>query len=153
MRPTPRPRAKRPPSGRRWKIETPEDATPSGRVQPFADGQPSTLRRYHQLAAWLPRHSGSIETRLGSLANPTLIVHGDADERIPVECSHRLNELIPNSELHVIPGAGHGLMTNVPELMRELVLEFLSRSALDPCLPVPGQRSARRLRPVSYSTC
>ena len=73
----------------------------------------------------------SIEPRLGLLTLPTLIVHGDADARIPVECSHRLKELIPNSELHVIPGAGHGLMTNVPELMRELVLEFLSRSALD----------------------
>ena len=89
------------------------------------EGILQTLRSYLDIR-------GSIEARLGSLTCPTLIVHGDADARIPVECSHWLHELIPGSELHVIPGEGHGLMTNIPELMRELVLEFLNRPALDP---------------------
>jgi 3-oxoadipate enol-lactonase len=115
-----------------------ENRNPGGRdnhPDEFNRLQTANLQRFegiiNSLRAYLDI-GGSIETRLDSLSHPTLIVHGDADERIPVECSRRLNELIPNSELHVIPGAGHGLMTNVPELMRELVLEFLSRSALDP---------------------
>ena len=114
-----------------------EHRNPGGRdnhPEEFDRLQAANLQRFegilNSLRAYLDIED-SIESRLGTLAHPTLIVHGDADTRIPVECSYRLNELIPNSELHVIPGAGHGLMTNVPELMRELVLEFLSRSALD----------------------
>ena len=40
---------------------------------------------------------------------PVAIIHGDADSRIPVECSHSLHAQLPGSQLHVIPGAEHGL--------------------------------------------
>lgn len=73
----------------------------------------------------------SIENRLSSLKMPTLIVHGDADERIPVENSHRLHEKIAGSELHIIPGAVHGLTTNEAPKLRELMLDFLGRAKAD----------------------
>lgn len=38
---------------------------------------------------------------------PTLIVHGDADERVPVEQSKKLAGLIPGSRLEIIPGCDH----------------------------------------------
>jgi pimeloyl-ACP methyl ester carboxylesterase len=80
----------------------------------------------------------SIEGRLEELAMPTLIVHGDADSRIPVACAHQLHARILGSQLHIIPDAEHGLLTNEPERTRWLMLEFLSRAARQ------GQTSAAR---------
>lgn len=38
---------------------------------------------------------------------PTLIIHGNMDQNIPLENSMKLAEVIPNSELRVVEGAGH----------------------------------------------
>ena len=72
----------------------------------------------------------SLESRLSELKMPTLVVHGDADSRIPVECGRSLASGIAASELHEIPGAEHGLMTNeaAGETQR-IVLGFLARQS------------------------
>ena len=72
----------------------------------------------------------SLESRLGELRMPTLVVHGDADSRIPVECGRSLAAGIAGAELHVIAGAEHGLMTNeaAGETQR-IILEFLRRAS------------------------
>ncbi|PKB83328.1 MAG: hypothetical protein BZY88_02470 [SAR202 cluster bacterium Io17-Chloro-G9] len=87
------------------------------------DGLAPTLRSYLEIG-------DSIETRLGELGMPTLIVHGEADSRIPVACSRRLHQGISGSELHIIPGAEHGLMTNEAGQMGALIVDFLQRSAV-----------------------
>ena len=84
------------------------------------DGIASTLQSYLDIG-------DSIEKRLGELRMPTLIVHGDADARIPVTRSHALHRGISGSDLHVIPGAEHGLLTNEAEQLQGLILQFLSR--------------------------
>ncbi|MFW6140245.1 MAG: alpha/beta hydrolase family protein [Acidobacteriota bacterium] len=38
---------------------------------------------------------------------PTLIVHGEADETVPVDQSQKLADLIPNAKLITIPGCDH----------------------------------------------
>ncbi|MSQ15207.1 MAG: alpha/beta hydrolase [Dehalococcoidia bacterium] len=90
------------------------------------------LRNYegvnHSTEAYLAV-GDSIEKRLGELKMPVFIAHGDADATIPVRCGHDLHRGVPGSELHVIPGAGHGLLRNEPELMRKLMLDFLNRVA------------------------
>ena len=72
----------------------------------------------------------SLETRLSELKMDTLVVHGDADSRIPVECGRSLASGITGAELYVIPGAEHGLMTNeaAGETQR-LILDFLRRTS------------------------
>lgn len=71
----------------------------------------------------------SIENRLRELRMPVAIIHGDADSRIPVECGKALRAGIPHSQLHVIPGAEHGLMTNdAAERTREIIMNFLQTS-------------------------
>ena len=72
----------------------------------------------------------SLESRLSELRMQTLVVHGDADSRIPVECGRSLAAGIGGAELHVIPGAEHGLMTNeaAGETQR-IILEFLRRAS------------------------
>ena len=70
----------------------------------------------------------SLESRLAELKMPTLVVHGDADSRIPVECGRSLAAAINNAELHIIAGAEHGLMTNeVAGETQRIVLDFLER--------------------------
>ena len=70
----------------------------------------------------------SLESRLSELQMPVTVIHGDADSRIPVECGHSLHAAIPHSQLHIIPGAEHGLMTNdAAERTREIILDFLGQ--------------------------
>lgn len=72
----------------------------------------------------------SLESRLAELQMPTLVVHGDADSRIPVECGRSLAAGIDKAELHIIAGAEHGLMTNeaAGETQR-IILDFLGRQS------------------------
>ena len=72
----------------------------------------------------------SLESRVSELKMPTLVVHGDADSRIPVECGRSLAAGIAGAELREIPGAEHGLMTNeaAGETQR-IILDFLSRQS------------------------
>ncbi len=69
----------------------------------------------------------SIENRLATIKMPTLIVHGDADDRIPVDCARTLHEKISGSKLHIIPGAVHGLTSNEAPKLQELMSDSLGR--------------------------
>ncbi len=69
----------------------------------------------------------SLESRLGELTMPTLIVHGDADSRIPLACGQQLQNSIGQAELYIIPGAEHGLLSNEPRMVRSLIYGFLER--------------------------
>lgn len=71
----------------------------------------------------------SLESRLGELTMPTLILHGDADSRIPLACGQQLQNSIGRAELYIIPGAEHGLLSNEPRMVRNLIFGFLERVA------------------------
>lgn len=71
----------------------------------------------------------SLESRLAELEMPTLVAHGDADSRIPVECGRSLAAGIDQAELHIIAGAEHGLMTNeAAGDTQRIILDFLRRA-------------------------
>jgi non-heme chloroperoxidase len=59
---------------------------------------------------------------------PTLIIHGDDDQIVPIDASARLAaRLVPNAELKEYAGASHGLFaTHVEQFNRDL-LEFIKR--------------------------
>lgn len=48
-----------------------------------------------------------VRDRLGSIACPTLILHGERDASRILEGSERLRRAIPGARLVVVPGAGH----------------------------------------------
>ena len=60
-----------------------------------------------QLAAIVA--SGNRREALGAVRAPTLVIHGDADPLVRLECGIATHEAIPNSELLVIEGMGHEL--------------------------------------------
>lgn len=66
------------------------------------------------------------DTLIEKLTVPTLIVHGDADETVPLAQSQKLHSLLPNSRLVVLPGADHGFSQPEDlEAYQHLIEEFL----------------------------
>lgn len=57
---------------------------------------------------------------------PTLIVWGERDAVIPVSHAHEAHALMPGSRLEVVPGAGHFLPLERPELLDRLLRDFLT---------------------------
>ncbi len=57
---------------------------------------------------------------------PTLVIHGDDDQIVPIAASaRRTAELIIGSKLLVYAGAPHGLATTHKDRLNEDLLEFL----------------------------
>jgi pimeloyl-ACP methyl ester carboxylesterase len=65
--------------------------------------------------------------RLPQVQAPTLIIHGDADRLVPVENARILQRRLPNSQVKVLPGAGHVFFWEQPEAAAGAVIDFLSR--------------------------
>jgi 3-oxoadipate enol-lactonase len=59
-----------------------------------------------------------------NLQPPTLLIVGEKDITTPVWASKMLDEWIPNSELFVIPDAGHLTILDHPREFNNLVLDF-----------------------------
>lgn len=59
---------------------------------------------------------------------PTLVIHGDDDQVVPIDASARAAvKLIRNAKLIVYPGAPHGLPDTHKERLNQDLLEFLKR--------------------------
>jgi non-heme chloroperoxidase len=57
---------------------------------------------------------------------PTLIIHGDADQIVPISDSAELSsKIVKNAKLKVILGAPHGLCTTHADQINALLLDFL----------------------------
>jgi 3-oxoadipate enol-lactonase len=65
-----------------------------------------------QLAASLGHDAGD---RLGQIAAPTLVVHGEADAMVPAANGRVIAEAIPGARLELWPGASHLYPTDEPE--------------------------------------
>ena len=52
-------------------------------------------------------------------------MHGDQDQRAPLEVAEALHASIPASKLVVMPGVGHVSPVEAPELFNRELLEFL----------------------------
>jgi len=59
----------------------------------------------------------------GFIRTPTVIIWGDKDKATPVEDAYFMNKKIKNSKLVIIPGAGHILNRENPEILAEKILE------------------------------
>lgn len=56
---------------------------------------------------------------------PVLIVHGDADETVPVSYSEQAARLYPDAVLHVLPGEGHGFSEEGDRRVAEWTAAFV----------------------------
>ena len=56
---------------------------------------------------------------------PSLVLHGDADVRSPLEVGRSLHAAIPDSRLVVLPGVGHVSCMEAPDVFNDEVRRFL----------------------------
>jgi pimeloyl-ACP methyl ester carboxylesterase len=113
-------------------------SVPPDRMEQFQKRQ----RQVEELAAQLTReervryNAGEVRNRSAYLDSdltgrlkeinvPTLVVHGDADQVVPISSGKALAGGIPGAQLSTIAGAGHGL-TQWPETIA-VIKEFLDR--------------------------
>jgi len=68
-------------------------------------------------------------SRLGELDMPVLIVHGEEDRLVPLDCGYELARLIPEADLKIVPNAGHLLGTDAERETVGALLGFFAASA------------------------
>jgi len=69
---------------------------------------------------------GTTREALESLSTPVLFIGGEHDEVMPVSLMAVAQTLIPGSRMSVVPGAGHSVYFEEPEIFNRLVLDFFS---------------------------
>jgi pimeloyl-ACP methyl ester carboxylesterase len=90
---------------------------------------PTPLAYLHQAAA-VAAHDAY--ERLGRLAAPTLVVHGEQDVFIPPANALVLAEKVPGAQLRLWPDAGHMYNVDEPEADREIARFLLHHSGVRP---------------------
>jgi pimeloyl-ACP methyl ester carboxylesterase len=63
--------------------------------------------------------------RLGSLNKPVLLANGDKDIVSAAHASCVMAQTLPNAELAVYPGSGHGFLFQFPDAFGREVVQFL----------------------------
>ena len=92
--------------------------------QNFARGlNPAGVAR--QLVAVLA--SGSRREALGAVRTPTLVIHGDVDPLVPLDCGRDVAASVPGAKLLVIEGMGHAL----PISMWRRIIDAIANHAKD----------------------
>jgi pimeloyl-ACP methyl ester carboxylesterase len=101
--------------------------------------------------ALVPSLGGLIEhdarDALRATDTPSLVIVGTRDLLTPVPSARHLAHLLPDSELVVLPRAGHQLMQERPDELAELLDAFVAR--LDGTEPTVAAAVAADPRPVS----
>ncbi len=118
----------------------PQWALRMGGVAPaFADGSqltPQMMQRYHDMmlapgvrTALLERmrqtRNSDPVSRLQSIKVPTLLLWGEKDAFIPVSNAQDYLKAMPQAKLVTLPGVGHVLHEEAPQVSVQLVTEFL----------------------------
>ena len=67
-----------------------------------------------------------VRDRVEEIELPALIICGADDQMAPVRFSEFLSERLPISRLEIVPNAGHMVMLEQPEIVAELINNFLN---------------------------
>ena len=66
--------------------------------------------------------------RIDGITARTLVLHGELDALVPPENGRVIAERIPGAELVLVPDANHVLMTDQPEQVAKVLLDWLDRA-------------------------
>jgi pimeloyl-ACP methyl ester carboxylesterase len=97
-------------------------------VESYERTTPDGVRRFPQFFEKIKRMWTTdweiSDAELGSITAKTLVILGDHDFGT-VEDAAALSRKIPKAQFCVIPGAGHGLIFEKPEIVNHVILSFL----------------------------
>lgn len=71
-------------------------------------------------------HMPNLWPELAQLQLPVSLIVGEYDEKF-VELAHKMHQQLPNSEVHVVEGAGHTVHVEEPTQFDILILGFLNK--------------------------
>jgi pimeloyl-ACP methyl ester carboxylesterase len=81
------------------------------------------VRQFAALAA-----AGDRTEALAAIGVPTLVIHGDSDPLLPLQCGEATAAAIPGSQLKIIAGMGHAL----PAAVWPQIITAITRHASEP---------------------
>jgi haloalkane dehalogenase len=65
-----------------------------------------------------------IQNNLSTIQCDTLILWGDKDKWFPVAHAEKLHQILPNSDLQIIPNCGHHATSDAAETINQAVIKF-----------------------------
>lgn len=92
-----------------------------------SDWRAAYRAEYPKAAQWIYERSNAAPLPIERIAQPTLLLWGDADPISPVGVGRYLAKVIPNSTLHVLAGGGHDLAEKLPDQVAPLIEAHLAR--------------------------
>jgi len=102
-------------------------ATPRARID---EDMAIRMKWYPTPQGYLGQLQGILQweaySRIAQITAPTLIIHGETDQLIPVANAHLLAERIAGAKLALIPRASHIFETDQPGVAIRLITEFLA---------------------------
>jgi pimeloyl-ACP methyl ester carboxylesterase len=87
------------------------------------DGQRAYLQK---VAQFDEEYTVELESLLGSMQTPVRIIWGERDAWLDPSFARRLHELLPASDLRLIPEAGHFVMEDAPEEVTRELRDFFT---------------------------
>ena len=72
-------------------------------------------------------HSPDLEDSLREIQCPTLVVFGQADDRVAPEAASIYRRRIPNCNIAFVYDAGHDIAADRPQALLNLVADYLER--------------------------
>ena len=90
----------------------------------LANPYPQPVHGYTRQFAAANEHD--TRDRIGQITAPTLVLVGKEDMLLPVKMSEDLAAGIPNSELVVLEGGGHGFLVEIAGRFNQAVMDFLT---------------------------
>lgn len=86
-------------------------------------GSLSAMINYYRA---LLRHGDSINLGNGNIDAPTLMIWGEEDSALNINCTQGTQQWVPNLELHRLPGVSHWVQQEAPEKVNAILREWLS---------------------------
>jgi pimeloyl-ACP methyl ester carboxylesterase len=118
-----------------FRAQHPEEVA---RIRAEALHQPASRIGLLQLMAAAARHD--VRARLRHIVAPTLLLAGERDPLLTLATQQELLRGIPDARLELIPGAGHDVSVEAPELTAERVLAHVRLGA--DAASHPGSKSS-----------
>lgn len=97
-----------------------------------ADWRAEYRSSFPNAASWITEAGPDVSAELPRVAQPTLLLWGDADPISPLVVGRSLWQLLPNATLTVVRGGDHGFVHDRPGEIVESILHHLESGQSDP---------------------
>ena len=80
---------------------------------------------YQHIRLLIPSYTNSVASDLKRLGKPVLIIWGQNDQQNPLKFAERLHRDIAESELVIVPDAGHLILFDAPDPVASAIVDFV----------------------------